>query len=85
MIGFGPTEFRTLVGKCFEQTEADALDEAALNKTFDELGYDSIGVLEMVVRVQDEYGVTIPDDDLDRLTTPAEFIAYVAARIPVSP
>lgn len=81
MAAFTLAEFRTLVGKCFDAQDVVALDEAAVSTEFKELGYDSIGVYEIAVRVQDEYGVDIPDEDFERLTTPAAFIAYVDARV----
>ncbi|WP_430790418.1 acyl carrier protein [Actinoplanes sp. G11-F43] len=41
------------------------------------LGYDSLAVLEMCARIEQQYGVKIPEEELTGLTTPAAVIAYV--------
>lgn len=84
MAGFTLNEFRGIVAKCFEGADAAALDEAALGTEFDDLGYDSIVVYEIAVRIQDDHGVDIPDEALDEIKTPGAFIEYVAARVPAS-
>lgn len=47
---------------------------------FDELGYDSLAVLEITARIEQEFGVTISEDDVDGLITPADLVAYVNRR-----
>lgn len=44
---------------------------------FADLGCDSLAVLETATQVQQVFGVPIPDEDVQRLTTPNAFIAYV--------
>ncbi|MXM68992.1 acyl carrier protein [Streptomyces sp. HUCO-GS316] len=82
MSGFTLTELRKVVELCFDGADAAALEEAALDTEFADLGYDSLVVYEIAIRVQEEYHVTIPDEALDELRTPGSFIAYIAARIP---
>ncbi|MFD3523536.1 acyl carrier protein [Streptomyces sp. NPDC058653] len=81
MSAFTLTEFKKIVGLSYESEAADALDAAALDTTFTDLGYDSLTVYEFVTRIQDDYGVTVPDEDLDALDTPGALIAYVDGRI----
>lgn len=38
-------------------------------KIIDDLGADSLDVVELLSRLEDEYGVTIPDDDVEALKT----------------
>jgi acyl carrier protein len=45
--------------------------------TFDEIGYDSIALLEMAARVQQAYGVHIPDEAISELKTPEIVLDYV--------
>jgi minimal PKS acyl carrier protein len=82
MADFTLTEFREIVAQCFESTDAAVLDESALGTEFSDLGYDSLVVYEIAMRIQDDYGVPVPDEALDELKTPGAFIDYVAARMP---
>ena len=45
-----------------EKVTADA-------KIVDDLGADSLDVVELLSRLEDEYGITIPDDDVEGLVT----------------
>ena len=38
-------------------------------KIIDDLGADSLDVVELLSRLEDEYGITIPDDDVETLVT----------------
>ncbi|MEU1404344.1 phosphopantetheine-binding protein [Streptomyces sp. NPDC005728] len=82
MSGFTLTEFQQVVELCFEGADVTALDETVLGTEFGDLGYDSLVVYEIAMRIQDEYRVAIPDEAFDDLRTPGAFIAYVDARIP---
>lgn len=84
MADFTLNELREIVAQCFESTDAAVLDEATLGTDFGDLGYDSLVVYEIAMRIQDDYGVPIPDEALDELKTPRAFIDYVAARIPAT-
>ena len=48
-----------------EKVTADA-------KIVDDLGADSLDVVELLSRLEDEYGVTIPDDEVENLITVAD-------------
>ncbi len=51
-----------------------ASDDAHL---FDDLGADSLGTIELVMALEEGFGVEMPDDDAASLTTVAEAIALV--------
>ena len=84
MAGFTLTEFQRIVAKCFEGPEVGALDETALNTEFEDLGFDSLVIYEIAVRIQDDYGVAVADEELDNLKTPGAFVAYVDAHLPAA-
>ncbi|CAM4108139.1 acyl carrier protein [Nocardia ninae] len=44
---------------------------------FEELGYESLALMESAARIEREFGVGVPDDRLIDLRTPGEFIALV--------
>jgi act minimal PKS acyl carrier protein len=48
---------------------------------FADLGYDSLAVLEMAAKLQNNLGVVIPDDVAERLSTPRALADYVNVRL----
>jgi act minimal PKS acyl carrier protein len=78
MTAFTLEEFKQLVAASYDGAEAEALDEACLETEFDDLGYDSLTVYEIITRIQDDYSVRITDDEIDELRTPAALIAHVS-------
>ncbi|WP_337847810.1 acyl carrier protein [Sphingomonas sp.] len=43
----------------------------------DNLGADSLDVVELVMAIEEEYGISIPDADAEKIRTVGEAIAYV--------
>ena len=41
-------------------------------KIVEDLGADSLDVVELLSRLEDEYGVMIPDDEVEKLVTVAD-------------
>ena len=41
-------------------------------KIVDDLGADSLDVVELLSRLEDEYGIMIPDDEVEKLVTVAD-------------
>ena len=48
-------------------------DEVALS----DQGIDSLGLFNILLIIQDKYGVNIPDSDIDKLSTINMFIDYL--------
>ena len=57
--------------------EGAVLDGDIANTRFDELGYDSLAVLEMMSEVQRRYGVVIDENVVFDLETPQDAIDHV--------
>lgn len=55
------------------------LDGEILDSSFEELGYDSIAVLETAARITQEYGTPIDDVTLTVATTPRELLALIGS------
>ncbi|MBA2239667.1 MAG: acyl carrier protein [Solirubrobacterales bacterium] len=51
------------------QMEIAEADEARLDATWDELDVDSLDLVEMVRALEDEYGLEIPDAELENVET----------------
>lgn len=47
-----------------------------------ELDLDSLDLVELVARIEQRYGVMIPDADLPRFTSLDATVNYVSARLP---
>ena len=55
--------------------EADKVtDDAAF---IDELGADSLDIVELVMAFEEEFGVEIPDDAAENITTVKDAITYI--------
>ena len=46
-------------------------------KIVEDLGADSLDVVELLSRLEDEYGVMIPDEDVETLVTVADVAAQL--------
>lgn len=58
--------------------EAEIITEKASFK--DDLGADSLDLFELVMALEDEYGVEIPADDLNTLLTVGDVINYLKGK-----
>ena len=55
--------------------EADSITEASSFK--DDLGADSLDLFELVMALEDEYGVEIPAEDLENMATVGDVMNYL--------
>lgn len=46
-------------------------------KIVDDLGADSLDVVELLSQLEDEYGIIIPDDEVENLVTVADVAAEI--------
>ena len=61
-----------------EQLDIDAATLSADTNLIEDLGVDSLDVVEMFMEVQDEFGVEIPDEDVDSIKTLGDMAEYIA-------
>lgn len=54
---------------------------AILDQLFDDLGYDSLALLETSGRIEREYGISLDEDTLQAATTPRTLIEAVNAHL----
>lgn len=66
------------------EEEGVDLDGDVLDTDFVELGYDSLALLQVIGRIQREYGVEIPDDAAADAETPRALLAVVNAALPTT-
>jgi acyl carrier protein len=56
------------------------VDEAEVTPTAsftNDLGADSLDTVELIMEFEKEFGVTIPDDDAEKISTVGDAIAYI--------
>jgi acyl carrier protein len=59
-----------------------SVDEAKITETAkftDDLGADSLDVVEFVMEVEKEFDITIPDDEATKLLTVGDAVKYIDA------
>ena len=59
-------------------SEAEVVPEA---KFIDDLGADSLDIVELIMALEDEYGVEIPDEDAEKMETVGDAIKYIEDRL----
>ncbi|HSI03502.1 MAG: acyl carrier protein [Myxococcota bacterium] len=55
-------------------------DEVAADKSFvDDLGADSLDIVELVMAMEDEFGFEIPDEEAENIRTVGDAVSYINA------
>lgn len=58
-----------------------AIDESMLDSEFDDIGVDSLALVELVDRIQETCRLRIDDDVVQTLRTPRRLLDFVNARL----
>jgi len=59
-------------------SESEVVPEA---KFFDDLGADSLDIVELIMALEDEYSIEIPDEDAEKMETVGDAIRYIEDRL----
>lgn len=62
-----------------EQLDADKDAMTNDTKIADDLGADSLDLVDLLMSIEDEFGVEIPDEDVEKLQTIGDVVEYIAA------
>lgn len=60
-----------------EQLSVPQEEVSRESKFVDDLKADSLDVVELVMAFEDEFGITIPDDDYEKIQTVGDAIDYI--------
>lgn len=63
------------------------VDEAEVTPTasfIDDLGADSLDTVELVMALEEGFGMEIPDEDAEKITTVKDAISYIEGHLPKS-
>lgn len=70
-------DLRGILIACAGGDEADTLPGDIVGVSFDELGYDSLALMETAATLKRDHGVVISDDQLAEVRTPAEMLLLI--------
>lgn len=57
-------------------------EEAVMNASFiDDLGADSLDIVELVMTLEETFDIEIPDDDAEKMQTIADAVGYLKDRV----
>ncbi|PRD23386.1 UNVERIFIED_CONTAM: acpP [Trichonephila clavipes] len=57
-------------------------EEVVSNASFlDDLGADSLDIVELIMAFEEEFGFEIPDEDAEKITTVQSAINYIVANV----
>lgn len=65
------------VVKNFDQVDPAKVSPAT--KFAEDLGLDSLDIVEVVMAIEDEFAIEIPDQEADKITSIAEAVEYISS------
>jgi minimal PKS acyl carrier protein len=77
MSAFTIDDLRRVLREAAGEDAGITLDGDILDAPLNELGYDSLALLEVAAIVQRSYGVPVPDDAALQMTTPRQAMGYI--------
>ena len=67
-----------IIGDQLGVEETSLVPEANL---LDDLGADSLDVVELVMALEEEFGVEVPDEDVETMRTINDIVQYLGTRV----
>jgi acyl carrier protein len=67
-----------------EQLGVDESEVTPTASFIDDLGADSLDTVELVMALEEGFGMEIPDEDAEKITTVKEAISYIEGHLPKS-
>ncbi|OGF17003.1 MAG: acyl carrier protein [Candidatus Eisenbacteria bacterium RBG_16_71_46] len=74
MATFSEDRVKEIIAKELEVDQKQLTSEA---KFIEDLGADSLDIVELVMALEEEFGIDIPDEDADKLKTVGDAMNYL--------
>ena len=74
MASFDESKVKEIIAKELEVDVKQLQPEA---KFIEDLGADSLDIVELVMALEEEFGIDIPDEDADKLKTVGDAMNYL--------
>ena len=71
--------FEKICGLLAEKFDADASSLTAATSIKDDLNADSLDIVELMMDLEEECGISIPDEDAVKLSTIGDIVSYIEA------
>jgi act minimal PKS acyl carrier protein len=71
------TELREIMRACVGDEPSAQVDGDILDRTFTDLSFDSLALLEVAARIQETYRIPVPDEAVEQMKTPRDVVDYV--------
>ncbi|MBK7993564.1 MAG: acyl carrier protein [Blastocatellia bacterium] len=64
-----------------EELGVDEAEVTSNARFIDDLGADSLDTVELVMHFEEEFGIEIPDEDAEKITSVRDAIAYIESHL----
>ncbi len=78
MASFDLEKFKQIIAEELGIDPSEVKEDA---RFIEDLGADSIGLMELVMKLEEEFGVTIPDEDIEKIQTVGDAIRYIQEKL----
>jgi acyl carrier protein len=63
----------------FEKVKGIIVDQLGVDGEEDDLGADSLDIVELIMALEEEFEIEIPDEDAEKITTVQDAMDYIKA------
>lgn len=81
MSTFTADDLRTIMLATADEDFVPNIEDDFLDRSFTDMDFDSLSVLEIATRIQQEYHLEIEDEAIVEMTTPRDVVDYVSGRL----
>lgn len=64
-----------------EQLEVDESEITAESNMIEDLGADSLDLVDLVMTVEDEFDIEVPDEDIENIKTVGDVVNFISSNI----
>ncbi len=81
MANFSEDRVKEIIAK---ELEVDSKQISGDARFIEDLGADSLDIVELVMALEEEFGIDIPDEDADKLKTVGDALNYLKSHATAS-